>query len=278
MYLRLQGKEVLAIPEAESTFRSRHTGSDLRRIRVSITARSTQEHKSLLLELKRGEADSISSYDENGEFSGWWLVHDSSFAYVRDGDFPHYHHRVYLDEVEELELERLDIEDLSLHPYFYEEEFDCDDLSIKARVLISPSEDARLRSLIRSGDFFSVVRHGIDEQPREMRFGKTILWSRHNDGFKYEIIMVDRSYDERDRPLARIFQPQTSRMQFMLAANMELLDGLIQALLEKGTLSPEEASSIRKRAEESSWDRMREFFEVKDVDEFLNPQLRITWD
>jgi len=191
---------------------------------------------------------------------------------------PEYCHEILIEEVEDLEIESLSINDLVLHPYFYEEEFDCEDLSIKSRVMVSPEQDAILRLLMKDDEYFQVLRRGINDEPREMRFSNTILWSRHGNRFKYEIILVDRSYDERDRPLVRLFQPQMSRMQSAIAAQAEMVEAILETLVMRKYLTEGNVAEMRKKAAERIWDRKREFYEVRDIDEFLRPQTRLTWD
>jgi len=232
----------------------------------------------LLVSIKHAEKEGINSTDGAGEITGNWKIADSSFFVLGSEHNPEYYHVIEIEEVEELKVEKLMLNDLVLCPYFYEEEFDCDDLSIKARVLVTAEQDERIRSMMRDQDYLSVVRVGLCDQPREMRFSKTVLWSQHRDGIKYEIILVDRSYDERDRPLARLFQPQMSRMQEMVATQAEIIEEMMAILKDRGLLSGEEVERLKSRAEFKAIDRAREFYRVKDIDDFSQPQPRITWD
>jgi hypothetical protein len=278
MYVDFSGKELVVDMEDVSTFCSKHTGARLRRIKIGLTAQTLQAHRLLLLKIQRAEREGISSTDEKGNITGRWRVADSSFCCLGAESNPEYYHEIQIDEQEELKLENLSINSLTLSPYFYEEEFDCDDLSIRSRVMVTPEQDARLRMLMKEGGFFQIVRHGINDEPREMRFSNTILWSRHGNRFKYEVILVDKSYDERDRPLAMLFQPQMSRMQSAVAAQVEMVEAILETMVTRKYLTEGDVAEIRKKAAERVWDRKREFFEVGDIDEFLRPQPRITWD
>jgi len=278
MYVYFSGKEVAVYVEEESTFTSKHTGSELRRVRVGLVVQSPQAHEMLMTGIKKAEMEDICSTNGEGRITGRWKITESSFSTVGNELSPDYCHIIQLDEVEELKVYGLNLGGLVLRPYFYEEEFDCDDLSIKARVLASEEQDAELRRLMKQGGYIQVVRQGISEEPRMMRFSKTILWSKHTDGIKYELVLIDKSYDERDRPLARLFQPQMSRMQSLIAAQAEVIDEKLRAQVTRGILSEEDVSEIRSEAEEKVWDRSREFYQVDDIDEFMRPQPRINWD
>jgi len=89
---------------------------------------------------------------------------------------------------------------------------------------------------------------------------------------------VDKSYDERGRPLVRLFQPQISRMQSAVAAQAEMVEAMLDALITRKYLTQGDVTEMRKKAAERAWDRRREFFEVSDIDEFLRPAPRLTWD
>lgn len=278
MYADFLGEELAVDLEEESTFRSKHTGAELKRVKIEVVAQTLQAHRLLLLKIRHAENDGISSTDDVGNITGKWRVAHSSFCCLGDEHDQEYFHEIQIEEAEELKLTGLSINGIVLYPYIYEEEFDCDDLNIKSRVMVSPEQDAWLRMLMKEKDYFQVVRHGISDQLREMRFSNTILWSKHGNKFKYEIILVDKSYDERDRPLARLFQPQMSRMQSAVAAQAEMVEAMLEAMVTRKYLTEGDVTEMRKKASERVWDRKREFFEVRDIDEFLNPQPRITWD
>lgn len=271
-------RELIVDWKAESTFTSRHTGAPLKRIKMGLLARDLQSHRLLLLKISRAEQDGIRSTDGAGNVTMRWRIAASSFCSRGDERNPEFYHEMTIEEMEDLKLHALCIGDLVLYPYFYEEEFDCDDLSISSRVMVTPEQDAVLKLLMREDGYFQVKRLGICDSPREMRFSNTILWSRHGNNFKYEIILVDRSYDERDRPLARLFQPQMSRMQSAVAAQSEMVEAMLETLITRKYLTDSDVAEMRRKAAERIWDRRREFFEVGDVDEFLRPTPRLTWD
>jgi len=278
MIVDFSGDELFVDLEEKSTFCSKHSGVELRRVKMGLIARALGAHRSLLFKIRRAEHNGICSTDEDGKITGRWRIANSSFCCLGEEHNPEYYHEILIEEVEELEIESLSISGLVLHPYYYEEEFDCDDLSIKSRVMVSPEQDAILRMLMKDDEYFQVVRRGISDEPREMRFSNTILWSRHGNRFKYEIILVDRSYDERDRPLARLFQPQMSRMQSAIAAQAEMVEAILETLVNRKYLTEGNVAEMRKKAAERIWDRRKEFYEVRDIDEFLRPQTRLTWD
>jgi len=278
MDVDFRDKGLIVYLEEESAFRSRHSGAKLRRIKIGLTAETLLAHRSLLLKIRRAEHDGIRSKDSDGNISGKWKIVSSAFGSRGDEHNPEYYHEITIEELEDLVIDRLCIDDLVLHPYLYDEEFDGDDLSIRMRVMVTPEQDARLRMMMKNEGHFSITRHGINDVPRVMRFSDTILWSRHGNRFKYEVVLVDKGYDERDRPLARLFQPQMSRMQSSVAAQAEMVEVMLETMVTRKYLTEGDVAEMRKKAAERVWDRRREFYEVADIDEFVKHLPRLTWD
>jgi len=278
MHLDIAGRELAVEVKEKSTFLSKHTGKELGQLKVSLVLQTPASNRKLLIALKRAESEGLSSTDGQGNLTGKWKVIDNSFEYMESSEGTEYCHNIQLEEIERLHVDELYIDGIVLRPYFYEEEFDCDDLSIVARVIVSQEQDIELRKLMVREGFVTVLRRGISGQPRQMRFSRTILWSKYHHNIKYELILVDKGYDEWDRPLARLFQPQMSKMQYTIAAQAGILDKVLSTLKSKGLLNDNEIGEIRAEAAGQVWDKIREFYEVKDLDEFHKPQPRITWD
>jgi hypothetical protein len=278
MHLKIAGKEMLVEVEDESRFRSKHTGSELRRINASLVLPTPMSHRKFLIGIKRGEVDGIPSTDGTGNITGRWAVKDSDFIYLDGQQGTEYWHNLYLEEIEEFHIDSLSIGGLLLQPYFYEEEFDCDELSISARVMVTQEQDIVLRKMMVQEKYFPVIRHGICDVAREMRFSRTILWSKHHHNIKYELILIDKGYDERDPLLSRVLQPQMSRMQHMIASQSQMVEGLLSMLHSKGFIEEEDIAVMKAEAAGQVWNKIREFYEVGDLDEFRRPRARISWD
>jgi len=56
------------------------------------------------------------------------------------------------------------------------------------------------------------------------------------------------------------------------------VEAMLDALITRKYLTQGDVTEMRKKAAERAWDRRREFFEVSDIDEFLRPAPRLTWD
>ena len=267
IYLDFAGKEVPANLKDESTFRSKHTGAELKSIKVDIVAEDQEAHERLLKSIERAKKVGINSTDGKGTVLNRWKVKNTSYSYTTGVPGSKYYHSLELEEMEELKVSSLALGGLSLQPYSYEEKFDGDALIIKARVLLSEKQYAELKELMKGERYFPVIRHGISDEPREMRFG-TMRWSKHEDSIKHELLLVERSYDEAKERFSGLFEPEMSRMQHMIADHVEILEELFTTLINKGLLEVEEASDIRARAAQRIWERKKELYRVDDIDKF----------
>lgn len=266
IYLDLDGKETPSEIISESTFHSKHTGRELKCIQVRLVEKEKRVHEKLLEILKAGREECIDSTDGKGKVLNKWKVKNNSYSYSEGSYASNYHHSIELEEMEKLEVTSLKVGGLELHPYFYKEKFDEDALIIEAKVVLSKSQYSDFREIMKKTRYFPVIRHGITEEPREMRFGVT-RWSEHEHGVKHEILLIDKSYDDLKRGFGGFFDPEMSHMQDMIAIDTEILEELISALTNKDLLSIEEVDNIRARASERTRDRKREFYRMKDIDE-----------
>lgn len=266
IYLDLDGKETPTEIISESTFRSKHTGRELKCIEVRLVEKGKQAHEKLLGILKAGRDEGIDSTDGKGKVLNKWKVKNNSYSYSEGGYDSNYFHSIELEEMEELEVTSLKVGGLDLHPYSYEEKFDEDALIIEAKVVLSKSQYSDLKEIMKKTRYFPVIRQGINEEPREMRFGVT-RWSEHEQGVKHELLLIDKSYDDIKKGFKGLFDPEMSRMQDVIAEDAEILKELISTLTNKGLLSIEEGDHIRARALERVWDRKRDFYRMKDIDE-----------
>jgi len=268
MYLDVNGVDVHADIQNESTFSSKHTGAELKRIQVEVVAPDQQTHERLLEIKKKAKRDGISSTDGKGNIVKKWKIDNSIYSYTDPGPGSTYYHSIELEEMEELKVDNLLLNGLSFQPYSYHEKFSNDVLIIEAKVLLSEAEYSELRKLMIGKQYFPVIRQGISEETIEMRFG-IVYWSRHENEIKHQLYLVERKYDEDDGQSRDLFQPEMNHMQHDIAKNIESIEGLMTVLVDKGFLDPVDVESIRKKVSEGAWDRRREFYLVKELDELL---------
>lgn len=241
-----------------SSVRSEHTGRALTELHGVITAgdRVHQQLKSILQE--EGSRRGRPVDDQDGPTTRWsvsWNAYSESAG--------EHTYSLILREDEELTLEALIVDGVELHPYEYRESFNGDELTIQAKLVGSKAEVFRLRTLLRTRNTFPVVRRGIQEEPRRMRFG-VAEWSEHEGQIKYRVVFVEEGADRAEHPeLVRIAEANSrSAMPFY----MNFVERLAELLEARGILPAEEIEAARDAAREEFGHARREFWQVADVD------------
>jgi hypothetical protein len=170
-------------------------------------------------------------------------------------------------EIEELEVLRpssLEIGNLVIKTDSYHEYFSGEQLRIRAIAEITKEQQNTLKSFI--DELVFVVRHGIDDNPRQMVlfFG---FWSETNNKVKHSIFLVEVDKESRDN------QMWTNERHILLfgssnlsAYNQGLLDGLLSTLVDKNFLNHNEVNKIREDAKNQIKQIIYDFYKVDDLD------------
>jgi hypothetical protein len=161
-----------------------------------------------------------------------------------------------------LQLDALVLSDVELHPYHYEEKPGVG-LRIDAKVELSSELNERLLNLLKTGGYFTVIRRGIQEAPREMRFG-AVYWSAHGETTKYDIVLVERTPSDEAPSTPWDLEGRNARAY--LAFEVALRKELFKLLEERGVLSADDISGLRERAFGEQWTIENEFSRVPDID------------
>jgi hypothetical protein len=238
---------------------SQHSGRPLLELHAVAATRSDELHRTLSRRLPEATTHRVNSAEpwENGVQS--WCVSWNSYAEF-DGE---HRYTLILREAEELALQELLVDGVALHPYEYRESFNGDELTIRAKLVGSRKEVLRLRNLLRTRDAFPVVRRGIQDTPREMRFG-VAEWSLHEGQIRYRMVLVDKGADLSAHPeLVRVAAENT---RSAAAFYMNFVENLAQLLEARGLLPAELIEAARTAAHEQAGQTRREFWRVPDVD------------
>jgi len=170
-----------------------------------------------------------------------------------------------------LNIESLVVGNLELYPYYYHEEMRDsgsvinigEGLAINAKVKMPKEESERFLEFQFHADYFPVVRHGIQEEPREMRFG-AVYWSEHEGEIRYSINLVEKSPED-EEPQHPIGVPN-AHMRAQLAFETALRRELFEFLKQKEILSDQEIEGLYDKAEKQAWRVENSFYQVRDVD------------
>ena len=266
LHLDFDGRELMFTIKKETTFFSKHTGIALKKIEVSLRV-DRKIHEDITKIIKPLNKTEINSIGEQGKILKKWKIENSTYSCIENK----YNHYLKLTEIEDFHVDSLIVDELTLYPYSYNEKFIRDALTIKAKVKLSELQFAEIKKLIERHDYFKVVRHGISDEPREMKLGVP-LWSKHKDIIKYEIILSDKKYFETKKKIL-FFSPsllqRISNMSFLLAKQDEILKEVLTVLSNKKVLTNDEITEIKEKASTQSRIREIDFYQAKDIDELL---------
>lgn len=242
-----------------ATVRSRHTGKPLTEVHGVVSTPDDTAHLQLARTLREVGTQAVRAAGASVKGVKRWSI--SWNAYTPSGE--EHAHTLILREAEELALEALVVDGVEMHPYEYREEFSGEELTISAKLVGSRAAVLRLAALLRTRETFPVVRRGISDEPREMRFG-VAEWSEHEGQIRYRMVLVDADADLAEHPeLLRIEEANT---RAALSFYMNFVDRLTDLLQAKGVASAEEIEAARDRARGELWPARREFWRVRDVD------------
>lgn len=140
---------------------------------------------------------------------------------------------------------------------------------INAKIVVT-SFQFKLINQLKSSDlkYFPVIRIGIDQEPLQMRFGRT-LWSEKNGTIRMSLILVEEEYDKEEDKFHGFAEPELSnaikQIEQLKVQNMRLLN----ILQEKNLITKEQREEIGK--EVTIEERKKEYYQyerVNDIDEW----------
>lgn len=254
----------LVVPAAViETVESPHTGRPLRRLRSEITVPAAEAR---LIATAIGSGPLTD--EEGNEWSGGIEVESY-------GDAQGLHNlRINWEEREQLLANAVEFGGLSLRPQRYEEHEDGRSVSIAFRAILSLAETERLRELQRlpssKGDlYFPVVRRGVSDEPREMRFGR-VLWQQLEDGnVEHEIVLVDKSFDQQPTSaFASIGEPQTGHLLDAVEQLAAERNALFDALQSIGVLDDQAIERVRRAGADAIGQQRYVFYQVSDLSDW----------
>jgi hypothetical protein len=240
--------------------RSAHTGRELVELHGWATTMDPEEHLWISSLLKSAVDRVVVARDDAGEFAGRWCL--SWNSYGESGGEHTY--TLLLSEAEELSLDALVLEGMELHPYEYREEVVGEGIVVLAKMAGSETEVERIRSLLRGRQKVTVVRRGIQDDPREMRLALA-EWSQSEDRVKYRIVLIDRGLEGAARPELAWIEEERKHAALGFYANF--VERLVDLLVEKGALTREELLGLRESVRAAPGVARHEMWRVADVDD-----------
>ncbi|MDF2879526.1 MAG: hypothetical protein K0R54_83 [Clostridiaceae bacterium] len=242
---------------------SKLSGNEIEKLTLDLNILSNDSviFQDLLKELTEGE---IYSLTEGGYDAKEFKLINSSYIYSNDNSL----HRFILniEQVEKLNIQSLTIAGIEVIPYEYTEEYD-NGIIINAKFKINKENSQKLHNNLKD-TYFDVIRKGISNEVKIMRFGQT-LWSDHGDYKKYNVTIVEKCYDDFETILKHGFlEPAHSNIMRMLAHTINLNNELINLLKSNNTISEADLEDIKEKAKNDIDKTYNEYFKVEDIDKW----------
>ena len=201
-----------------------------------------------------------------------WSGNLDTESYSNDG--PH-SLTITWSESEHLEAESVEFEGLIVTPSagHYEERVNEDgSIMISFQATLTPEETESLRSLVpgRRSEvrYWPVIRHGVSDEPRNMRLGR-VLWQQLDNGnIDNSITLVDEAFDSSEASnavLGLAGEPQVGNLIHQVSALLVQFEALLNGLEAAGTVAPEAVERVRSSVDSLVAGRRHIFFEVSDL-------------
>lgn len=261
MLLRIGESTVKVEPENFQYEVSKHTGEKLEKFSFEL---NIDGYLSELLDSLKNEVYQING--DNNKILKKYKVTNKSYSYTGNNQSNNtiYNFDIELTEVEDLNIESLIIAGVETYPYVYSEKYDGDSLIINAKIKTPYEQLKKIKEKTDGKDYFEVIRKGINEETKMMRFGK-VIWSKHENFAKQDLVLVEKNYDDNNRKEGFNY-PEIGNMMETLAYTNIFIKEISNLLVSKGVLSNEEIKELESKINDRASEKIGEFYLVKDID------------
>lgn len=170
-----------------------------------------------------------------------------------------------LSQVEELTLASLQIGDAAVIPYKYKDEFSQGSLICNFCFDVDAETYTYIRNL---PIYFQVVRTGISDEPRTMRFGLVVWASNDEQTYRLRATLVEQNYDKAGAGHG-FLEPMFSNVMEQLAVTTTRLSKLLDVLESRGILTEVEKQSVFEVPDSERKGRKELFYRVRDFDKWI---------
>jgi hypothetical protein len=267
MLLKFGEKAIEAALEQLDPAVSKRSGKELERIRFEYMIRGEDSNAEFLELLSQAKESGVVAIDPSGNVFKRFDITNNSYIYSGNSISTDtiFTHIIELSE-EDIKVEALLISGKEFTPYVYDEENKEDALFIRFKIKLNDEQLHHLKEIMNGDKYFPVIRRGLSEEPLMMRFVET-KWSKHPEGVKYLITLVERTYDRNNPCFSQESdQLEMVNLQKMLAMNNCIMEGLIELLAKRELLKEQEIEDLKRDADKKVEDMLLEFHRIEDID------------
>lgn len=251
---------------------SPYTDTPLRRIGLTLVAQGDNEHERLNAELEAARSGKDPIDDVDG---CRWKVVTNNYSYQSGQSPTRYVHNVELEMQEELSIERVEFDGISVAPDRWSLESNPGDAVVLTMLVsMEPDQNEQFEAVLerhRGSDqqnYFPVKWIGIKDTAVSMRFGRCLWQSLEDSRFRHFIVLVSEDGD--DTSIRRFNEPEMSRLEEQSVIATAKLDALIHELQQAGTLNADAVARINDVARALRPADRRVFDRADDVDSFFD--------
>jgi len=245
------------------------TGKSLRRLVISFHGRGDSFRNEVEQLRQKAHGQGVRTADPSGVLAPEWRLGTVTSSYSGQMGPATVHLCTWvLEEKETLWPDALDVAGVVLHPDQYEEEFVDDRLQLRARVVLSADEVEALPRKLYESKTVTVVRHGINDTPRQMAL-TDLLWSANDSGSKVHLELSDPLDGRLDSKNA--FATQNARFWRLATLTRETsaeLARLVELLAQKAVLTEVERQDVISVKDDNVSGRWWNMFWVEDLDQW----------
>ncbi|PKO16794.1 MAG: hypothetical protein CVU39_06140 [Chloroflexi bacterium HGW-Chloroflexi-10] len=249
---------------SQETFVSKHTEKILQKIQIEIIVVGEKGNNDFLSLIETFKSKGLEIFDEKTNQTKKWDVGNTSWSYRQGSEY--YYHKINLSEMETLEIESLQINDLVVKPYKYNERIDkdSDHIIIQASIKLNLDQHNELKDLMNKKEEVVVIRNGINGKEINLRFGIS-YWSEEESNYKHTLYLFSPKDDSDNLGLASLFI-WIKNLRNVVGKHNVMIDALLCLLVKKSILSSEELDQIKAFDELNKKDFIFDLFKVDDVD------------
>jgi len=247
---------------------SPHTGKQLEILSFRLQVIGETQKNTLENALSKAKNGGIFNIDNNGITIREYRLVNHFFSYTGNNtdEDTVYTYTLRLEEVEELAIDSLVIAGFEVVPYEFNESYD-DAIIINSKIKLSKEDAEKLDMATKENIYLDVIRKGISDEVKKMRFGK-VIWSENDGYIKKDIVLVEDVYDNKESSISKFFEPEFSNIMNILAYVYNLNEELFKLLMSKGQLSTEELEQTKEMAKNNIRETTKKYYRVEDIDKF----------
>ncbi|MDP2836375.1 MAG: hypothetical protein Q8N97_05280 [Methanobacteriaceae archaeon] len=258
MIFEFEGYKIEAKVSNREMKKSKSTGNELEIIDISF-----QTHQ-------RFKKPSVLFSDDKK-----WKLVTSSYSYIEGSSITQYNW--HLEELEKSQIEKLIINGSEFEPLLYKEEIherEGNGLWIDIFIETDVQNINQIKD-IPNGGYFPVIRQGISDEEKEMRFGRTI-WQKEGNKILFKTTLIEKIYDENSKSMPFFLNPDIPNIKRSIYNTSESVNQIFSVLVDKNIITNEEREKIEtiERTEFDSiiFKAFNKFNKAKNIKEFINKE------